>query len=104
MIRAVERMTELAERFPNESGIKERALNQAAREILLSQDSFWSKMLYLEKAVEYDKAQIEDSLRNFTTIYESLGSGHISTDWLTKLERSHNIFPAINYRVFRRKQ
>ena len=104
MIRAVERMTELAERFPNESGIKERALNQAAREILLSQDSAWANMLYRQEYSEYARRQIEDSLRNFTTIYESLGSGHISTEWLTKLERSHSIFPAINYRIFRRKR
>jgi 1,4-alpha-glucan branching enzyme len=104
MIRAVERMTELAERFPNESGIKERALNQAAREMLLSQDSTWPAALYRQESPECARKQIEDSLRNFTTIYESLGSGHISTDWLTRLERSHRVFPAINYRTFRRKR
>jgi 1,4-alpha-glucan branching enzyme len=103
-IRALERMIEMAERFPNDSGLKERALNQAAREILLVQDSEWAKMLYRGEYVPYVRGQIEGFLRNFTTIYESLGSNYISTEWLTGLERRHNIFPAINYRIFRRKR
>ncbi|MDR2480323.1 MAG: hypothetical protein LBD48_13580 [Treponema sp.] len=28
----------------------------------------------------------------------------MSTEWLTSLERRHNVFPHINYRVFRRKK
>jgi 1,4-alpha-glucan branching enzyme len=102
--RAIERMTELAERFPNESGIKERALNQAARELLLAQDSCLPKRIYYQEHAEYNTKEIENDLRNFTTIYESLGSSHISTDWLIKLERSHRIFPHINYRMFKRKR
>jgi 1,4-alpha-glucan branching enzyme len=102
--RAVERMTELAERFPNESGIKERALNQAARELLLAQDSCLSKRIYYQENAGYNAREIENGLRNFTTIYESLGSSHISTDWLTRLERAHHIFPYINYRAFRKKR
>jgi 1,4-alpha-glucan branching enzyme len=102
-LRSLERMVELAERFPNETGLKERALNQAAREILLAQNSDWPKMLYKQESAAYARNQLESALRNFTTIYEALGSNYISTEWLTGLERSHNIFPSINYRVFRRK-
>ena len=97
-------MTEIAERFPDETGLKERALNQAAREILLGQASDWTKMLYKQEFPEYARNQIEENLRNFTTIYEALGSNYISTEWLTNLERRHNIFPSINYRVFRKKR
>jgi len=103
-MRALERMVELAERFPDNTGLKERALNQAAREILLVLASDWPKKLYKQESVEYARNRIESSLRNFTTIYESLGSNYISTEWLTHLERRHNIFPNINYRVFRRKR
>ncbi|MDR2109852.1 MAG: DUF1957 domain-containing protein [Spirochaetaceae bacterium] len=103
-MRALDRMIEMAERFPNNSGLKERALNQAAREILLVQSSDWPKMLYKQDNAAYARSRIEGSLRNFTTIYESLGSNYISTEWLTSLERRHNIFPAINYRVFRHKK
>ncbi|MDR1948878.1 MAG: DUF1957 domain-containing protein [Spirochaetaceae bacterium] len=103
VVRALDRMVELAERFPNDSGLKERALNQAAREILLVQTSDWPRMLYKRESTEYARHQIETALRNFTTIYESLGSNYISTEWLTNLERQHNLFPGINYRIFRRK-
>jgi 1,4-alpha-glucan branching enzyme len=103
-LRSLERMIELAERFPNETGLKERVLNQAAREILLVQNSDWPKMLYKQENAAYARDQLESALRNFTTIYEALGSNYISAEWLTGLERRHNIFPAMNYRVFRRKR
>ena len=61
-------------------------------------------MLYKQESASYARSRIENSLRNFTTIYEALGSNYISTEWLTQLERRNNIFPAINYRVFRRKR
>jgi 1,4-alpha-glucan branching enzyme len=101
---SLERMVELAERFPDDTGLKERALNQAAREILLAQCSDWPKMLYKQENAAYARNQLEAALRNFTTIYEALGGNYISTEWLTGLERRHNIFPAVNYRVFRRKR
>jgi 1,4-alpha-glucan branching enzyme len=102
--RSMERMTELAERFPDDTGLKERALNQAAREILLAQSSDWPALLYGQDSTEFARSQAENALRNFTTIYEALGSNYISTEWLTTLEKKHNIFPNINYRVFRRKK
>jgi 1,4-alpha-glucan branching enzyme len=104
LYRAMERMTELAERFPDDTGLKERALNQAAREILLAQASDWPSLLYKQDSTEFARSRAENSLRNFTTIYEALGSNYLSTEWLTTLERRHNIFPNINYRVFRRKK
>jgi 1,4-alpha-glucan branching enzyme len=104
VIRSLERMVELANRFAGDSGLKERALNQAAREILLAQGSDWARMLYQGEAAAYARSRIEEFLRNFTTIYEALGSNYISTEWLTSLERQHNIFPHINYRIFCHKR
>jgi 1,4-alpha-glucan branching enzyme len=66
--------------------------------------SDWPKMLYKQECPEYARQQIESSLRNFTTIYEALGSSYISTEWLTNLERKDNLFSHINYRVFRKKR
>lgn len=104
LARSMERMTELAERFPDDTGLKERALNQAAKEILLAQSSDWPALLYRQDSTEYARSQAENALRNFTTIYEALGSNYISTEWLTNLERRHNFFPNINYRIFCRKK
>jgi len=103
MNRSIDRMIELADRFSRNSSLKERALNQAAREILLAMASDWPAFLYRQECTGYARRQIEDPLQNFTTIYEALGSNYISTEWLTSLESRHDIFPNINYRVFKRK-
>jgi len=102
--RACERMVELAERFSGDSWVRERALNQAARELLLAQSSDWPPLLRRQECSKFARHRVESALRNFTTIYEAMGSNHISTEWLTDLEIQRGIFPDINYRVFRRKR
>jgi len=102
--RSINRMIDLADRFSNSSSLKERTMNQAACELLLAMASDWPALLYRQERTVYARKQLEDALQNFTTIYEALGSNYISTEWLTNLERRHNIFPHINYRVFKRKQ
>jgi len=101
--RSIDRMIELADRFSRNSSLKERALNQGAREILLAMASDWPSFLSRQECTSYARRQIEDPLRNFSTIYEALGSNYISAEWLTNLECRHEIFPNINYRVFKRK-
>jgi 1,4-alpha-glucan branching enzyme len=106
---ASRRMAELAERFRNESGIRERALKQASREILLALSSDWPRLIStqnsktLPKWRSYAMSELESHLKNFTTIYEALGSSYLSTRFLTDIEHRNNIFPDINYTVFRRK-
>lgn len=102
--RGIERMMELAERFPDDGGLKERALNQGARELLLAQSSDWAMMLRNRTSVEYARRRIEESVSAFNTIYDSLGGNYISTEWLTSLEKRHPLFPNLNYRIFRRKR
>jgi len=100
----VERMTELAERFPDESGLRERVLNQAAREVLLAQASDWPFLMKAGKSGSFARKQVEDSVTNFMRIYEMLCANTVGTEWLTRLEKRNNIFPGINYRIFRRKR
>ncbi|MCL1931184.1 MAG: DUF1957 domain-containing protein [Treponema sp.] len=101
--RSIDRMIELADRFSRNSSLKERALNQAAREITLAMASDWPAFLYRQECTGYARRQVEDCLKNFNTIYDALGSNYISTEWLTNLEARHEIFRNINYRVFKRK-
>ena len=101
--RCIDRMIELADRFSRNSSLKERALNQAAREILLAMASDWPSFLSRQECTAYARHQVEDALQNFSTIYDALGSNYISAEWLTSLECRHEIFPSINYRVFKRK-
>lgn len=102
--KATERMIDLAERFPDDSGLKERALNMAARELLLAQSMDWFLLMNEGDQNEYARRRFEDSVRSFTVVYESLGSNFVSTQWLTNIEKSHNLFSEINYRVFSRKK
>ncbi len=102
--KATLRMVDLAERFPDDTGLKERSLNMAARELLLAQSMDWALMSNENERSEYAKRRFEDSVRAFTVVYESLGSNFISTEWLTTTEKRDNLFPDVNYRVFSKKK
>ncbi len=99
--KVIERMVDLVDRFPNETGLKRRALNQAAREVLLSQASDWPFIMRAGTTVTYAKHRLCEHLQNFNRIHESLSRGSISTEWLTKIERRNTIFPFMDYRIFR---
>ncbi len=102
--KAVERMSELADRFPDESGLRERILNQAAREVLLAMCSDWALLMRAGKSSGFARRQVEEPISNFGRIYDMLCSNTVSTEWLTRLEKRDNLFPSINYRMFRRKR
>jgi 1,4-alpha-glucan branching enzyme len=102
--KAVERMSELAERFPDESGLRERILNQASREVLLSMCSDWALLMRSGGSSGFARKQVEEPIANFNRIYDMLCSNTVSTEWLTKLEKRNNLFPEINYRMFRKKR
>jgi len=99
----VERMAELVEKFPNEKGLKLRTLNQAARELLLSQASDWPFIIKTGTTVPYAERRVQSHISNFNRIYESLCRNTVKTEWLTKLEKRNNIFKDIDYRVFKKR-
>lgn len=95
---AIERMAELVLRFPDESGLKERALNQAAREVLLAMASDWPFIMNARTVVTYAERRVKEHLYNFTRIYEALSQRNMGTEWLTWLEKKHPVFPDVDYR------
>ncbi|HTH14057.1 MAG TPA: 1,4-alpha-glucan branching protein domain-containing protein, partial [Spirochaetia bacterium] len=101
--KAVERMVELVGRFPDVQGRKQRALNQAAREVLLSQASDWPLIIKSGTTVGYAERRVKEHIANFTRIYDSLSSNTMDTEWLTTLEKRNNLFPELDYRVFRKR-
>jgi len=101
--RAIERMVELVGRFPDVQGRKQRALNQAAREVLLSQASDWPLIIKSGTTVGYAERRVKEHISNFTRIYESLSANTMDTEWLTTLEKRNNLFPDLDYRVFQRR-
>ncbi len=102
--KAVERMIDLTERFPNDTGLKERALNLGARELLLALADDWPRMVHDHMYDDYAAQRFRESIFAFTTVYDSLGSNFISTEWLTSVEKEHPLFPWLNYRIFSRKK
>lgn len=102
--KANERMIDLTERFPSDTGLKARLLNLGARELLLAQSGDCFKMIHEKRIPEYVSQYFKKCIISFTTVFDSLGSNSVSTEWLTKLEKEHDIFPWLNYRVFSRKK
>ncbi len=103
-LKAIERMIELAQRFPDDTGLKERALNLAARQILFASSSDWAKMTHDPMHNERELELFVQSILDFSTIFDSLGASSISTEWLTQGEKHYPFFSWINYRIFCRKK
>ena len=70
---AAERMVELARRYPSSpDDLERRALNQAARELLLAQSSDWAFIMKTGTTVEYAKKRTRDHIARFTYLYRAL--------------------------------
>ncbi len=98
--KATERMIDLAERFPSDTGLKTRLLNIGALELLLAQSSCLAKMIDEGIDSEFAERRFRLSINAFTVVFDALGSNTVSTEWLTKLELMDNLFPWINYKIF----
>ena len=102
--KASERMIDLAERFPDDTGLKARLLNLSARELMLAQSCTWANMIWDGTFPEYAEARFTESIAAFINVFESLGANTVSTEWLTSYEAKHPVFPWINYRIFSKKR
>jgi len=98
--KASERMNELANTYRDAEGLIRRALNQAARELLLAQSSDWAFIMKTNTMVEYAVKRTKDHINRFTDLYYAIKSGTIDESILTSLERKDNIFPDIDFRVY----
>ncbi len=98
---AADRMEELASRFPGARGVKRRALNQAARELLLAQASDWAFIMTRNTAVRYAETRLREHLCGFNRLYEMLKRGVVEEQWLSAREARNNVFPNFDYNVYR---
>ncbi|MCM8823309.1 MAG: DUF1957 domain-containing protein [Candidatus Omnitrophica bacterium] len=97
--KAGQRMVELMEKFfkeynrGNKRSLIRRALNQAARELLLAESSDWPFIMKTGTMVPYAHRRIKEHIVRFTKIYEDLMSkGSVDKNWLTEVESRDNIF------------
>lgn len=98
--KAIARMEELALRFNDQISLKQRFLNQAAREVLLSMASDWPFILFNKSSTEYAEKRLRDHLRNFNVVYSNMCKNAVNTEWLVKAEKRDVIFPDIDYNLF----
>lgn len=103
VIKAVRRMVDLAGRFDESGGLKCRMLNIGAKAVLLAQSGDWPQMLHDDVFPETARKCFGECVNMFSTVFESLGSNTVSTEWLTAIERKYPIFPWMNYKIFSRK-
>ncbi|NPV54000.1 MAG: DUF1957 domain-containing protein [Firmicutes bacterium] len=98
--KAAERMRELARAYPSAGGVLRRALNQAARELLLAQSSDWAFIMKTGTMTQYAIKRTKDHIGRFTRLYENIRRNSIDEAWLGDIEYKDNIFPDIDYRVY----
>ena len=98
--KAVERMIELAGRHPDAGGSMRRALNQAARELLLAQSSDWAFIMKTATHSSYAFKRTKDHIHRFTRLYEEIKAGAIDERFLVDTEQKDNLFPDIDYRMY----
>jgi len=97
---AQERMTVLARKFADGTGVIERALKQAGRELLLAQASDWPFILRTGTSPEYARRRVTDHLTRFLSLYDQLTSGNIDEPWLSSIESLDNLFPNVDPRYW----
>ncbi len=103
--KAGKRMAELAEKFGEalvlgRTNITKRALNQAARELLLAQSSDWPFIMKTDTMVPYACKRLKQHIARFTKLYEDLNNGRINTAWLEEIEKRDPIFMDVDCAQF----
>ena len=98
--KAIERMEELAVRFPDQKSLKGRFLNQAAREVLLAMASDWPYILHDRTSVIYAEKRLRNHLGSFNLAYTNMCRNSVHTEWLIKAEKRNSIFPEMDYNIF----
>jgi 1,4-alpha-glucan branching enzyme len=102
--RAAKTMGEMASGHPGAEGLLKRALNQAARELLLAEASDWAFMMKTGNAAEFATNRVTEHIRNFFELHRGIARGRISETAVARLERINNIFGDIDYSIYADKK
>ncbi|KPV43425.1 1,4-alpha-glucan branching protein domain-containing protein [Alicyclobacillus ferrooxydans] len=101
---AEQRMIELANRHfhvdGSEKGLTERALKQAARELMLAESSDFAFIMDSKTMVDYAVKRTKHHINRFSQLYEMIQQDQVDEQWLSSLEELDNLFPDIDYQVY----
>lgn len=97
---ACDEMVRLCLMNPKPRGLTQRALDQAARELLLAQASDWAFMLYTGNHAPYAEWRVKTHLTRFRLLVEGILHHSLEESFLQDLEGKDNLFPDLDHRVF----
>ncbi|MGY6276291.1 glycoside hydrolase family 57 protein [Methylomonas sp. MgM2] len=80
--------------------LQQRALNQAARSLLLAQASDWPFILKSGTTAEYARKRLTDHLARFNYLHDCIRKNRIDERYLAALEIMDDIFPDIDFREY----
>jgi 1,4-alpha-glucan branching enzyme len=92
-------MTQAVSRHPSATGETERALNMAARELLLLQASDWPFLITTGQAREYAVERFKGHVDRFHQLLEAVEAGG-DADLVDRIWERDKVFPDIDYRWF----
>jgi 1,4-alpha-glucan branching enzyme len=98
--RAESAMVELVDGCQEPGDASRRALNQAARELLLAQSSDWAFLISQGNSLPYALRRFRDHIGRFHRLRDQIMRNEVELDWLKSVEAQDNLFPDIDYRVF----
>jgi 1,4-alpha-glucan branching enzyme len=99
--KCAKKMVEFAYFYQKPYPLQRRALNQMARELLLLQSSDWAFIMQTGTMPEYAEKRIKMHIHRFEKLSEMISNDNIDENWLTKIEYIDNIFPEIDYSIYR---
>jgi 1,4-alpha-glucan branching enzyme len=97
-----EKMIRLANTYSEPSELQRRALNQAARELMLAESSDWPFIIKHNTTVDYAIRRVNTHVDRFNRLYEAITKNSIDSKVLSQIEGMDNIFPEINYKIYKR--
>lgn len=99
--KAIERMIEVANGREPSNEVEVRLLNQMARELMIAQTSCWEFIMFTGTMVGYAHKKISDHINTLFKLYEEYKSGNIDVEWLEEIEKRNNIFPHMDYKIYK---
>lgn len=102
--RAEKVMVQMAETIKHPTPLERRALNQAARELMLAQSSDWPFIITSGTTVDYAQQRLHNHLTNFFKLSRAVKNHNLNEAELALLEQGDQIFPGMDYRIYRPAQ
>ena len=102
VLAVTDRMIETANRFRNQdlSTATLRALNQAAREVLLAQSSDWPFLMYIGSHSQYAAGRVDEHAANASRLLSEVLEKRVDEKNLGDLEKKNSLFPRLDFRLF----